>query len=134
MSKALGLVPCLSVYKNPLIPPPCCHQFNWLVVHCQAAVRGEGQWKIPLVFLQKVSRVGSLGTKANMGAFKLGNFSHNTSLRELTTEMKAFGSGDLSPLPQTLSGVRSQDFVFRVLVPVGLGRYRIDNKVLAYIV
>lgn len=30
---------------------------------------------------KKVSGVGSLGTKANMGALKLGNFSHNASLK-----------------------------------------------------
>lgn len=46
--------------------------------------------------------MGSLGTKANMGALKLGNFSHNASLRKLTTEVKALGV--------TVSGVVLQTF------------------------
>lgn len=35
--------------------------------------------------------MGSLGTNANTGALKLGSFSHNTSLRKQTTELKALG-------------------------------------------
>lgn len=76
-------------------PPPCCHHFNWLVVHCLAAVKGEGQERtqrrISLVRLQKVSGGRSLGTKANMGALKLGNFSHNASLKA-DNRGESFGS------------------------------------------
>lgn len=81
-------------------PPPlsCCHHFNWLVVHCLAAVRGEGQERtqqcISLVRLQKVSGGRSLGTKANMGALKLGNFSHNASLKA-DNRGESFGSDSL---------------------------------------
>lgn len=56
--------------------------------------------------------MGSLGTKANMGALKMGNFSHNASLRELTTEVKAFGTDSLVPQLQTSSGVESGDGLF----------------------
>lgn len=88
----------VPVREPPLRPPSCCHHFNWLVVHCLAAVRGEGQertqQRISLVRLQKVSGGPSLGTKANMGALKLGNFSHNASLKA-DNRGESFGSDSL---------------------------------------
>lgn len=70
-----------------------------------AAVGGEGQPRMQrwssLVHFQKVGRVSSLGTKANMGALKFGNFSHNASLSKRTAQVKALGvTGSLEVLSE----------------------------------